>query len=500
MMKSAHCAAALAMATLAASAWAQKAPRAVHDNFYWLGEFNKASTVMVVEQGIVPRTLGAKIADGVAKVIADGEKPGAQRPGDYLQYEPLLIAYAGPDATRMHSGRSRQDILAATRRVMLRERALDLMQSMNAAREKMLALAAQHVDTIVPGYTNGVQAQPTTYAHYLLGFAEAYDRHAQRLREAYARLNQNPLGAAVYGTSSFPVNRARLAELLGFEGNVENGYDAVQVSTIDVAAELAGLASISALTTGAFVQDIHTQYHQTSPWFLIQEGAQTHTSSIMPQKRNPTILNNLRLQASTVVGDAAVFTLQAHNVTPGMPDYKREQSQKTLEDAATMFAQLRTLLENLVVNPAVALEEVNREYSTTTELADVLQREADVPFRVGHHFASELVTFGREKKLKPAEIRFADATRIWAEAAKKYSADATFPLSEKRFRESLSAEGMIAGSKGLGGPQTAEVNRMLDAETKTLASDREWLKSRRERLAEAQAKLDRTFAAIGEAK
>ena len=481
-----------AIAATSSAAQASKA-KAAHDNFYWLGEFNKASTVMVIEQGIVPKELGARIAKGVSQVIEEGDKPGAKRPGDYLAYEPLLLAVAGPDATRMHSGLSRQDILATNRRVMLRERTLDLAQAMTAARERLLEMAAKHAGTIVPGYTNGVQAQPNTFGHYLLGFAGAYDRHFERLRQAYARLNLNPLGAAVYGTSSFPVSRPRLAELLGFDGNVDNGYDAVQVSTIDVAAELASIASIAALTTGALVEDIHTQYHQTSPWFLIEEGAQTHTSSIMPQKRNPTILNTLRLQASTVVGEAHLYTIQAHNVTPGMPDYKRESSQETLESATLMYTQLKTLLDNLVVNPERALAEVNAEYSTTTELADVLQREADVPFRAGHHFASELVTFGRAKGLKPAEIRFADAVHIWAEASTKFGMDAKFPLTEKRFREALSAEGMIAASKGLGGPQPDEVKRMLESERRVLAGDQEWLKARRAKLADSQAKLDIAF-------
>jgi argininosuccinate lyase len=468
----------------------------IHDDFYWLGELNKASTVMVVEQGIVPRPLGARIADGVARVIADGEKPGAQRPGDYLRYEPLLIAHAGPDATRMHSGRSRQDILATSRRLMLRERTLDLITELDRARGKLLALAATHAATIVPGYTNGVQAQPTTYGHYLLGFTEAFERHAERLHQAYARLNQSPLGAAVYGTSSFPVNRQRLAELLGFDGVVENGYDAVQLSTIDVANELGAIASLAALQVGAFVQDVHTQYHQTSPWLLIREGAQTHASSIMPQKRNPTILNTLRLQASTVIGDAYTFVIQSHNVTPGMPDYKREGSMRTLEDATTMFSQLSTLVDNLVVNPPRARAEVEAEYSTTTELADVLQREADVPFRVGHHFASELVSFGRAKGLKPAELTFADVKRIYAEAGKKFQMGAPFPLSEERFREALSAEGMVNASRGLGGPQPAEVERMLQAQRTALSAAGDWSEGRRRRLEDARAGLDRAFAAL----
>ena len=481
---------------------AQTRAKAYPDAFAVLNELNKASTVMVVEQGIVPKPLGVKIAQGLVQVIADGEKPGGKRPGDYLAYEPLLIAYVGPDATRMHSGRSRQDILPVTRRIMVRQRSLDLLDALNTARGTLLAMAEKHAATIVPGYTNGVQAQPTTFGHYLLGFEGAFDRDAERLRQAYARLNLNPLGVAVYGTSSFPVNRVRLAELLGFDGNVENGYDAAQVATMDVGAEQNGIASVAALTVGSLVEDVHTQYHQVVPWLLIEEGAQTHTSSIMPQKRNPTILNNLRLTASTVVGEAQVYTFQAHNVTPGMPDYKREQTQQTLEEAIRMFGQLKTLFDSLVVNPARALDEVNAEYSTTTELADVLQREADVPFRVGHHFASELVTFGRAKGLRPADLAFSDVVRIWSAAGKQFDLPerTPFPLTEKRFREALSAEGMVASSKGMGGPQPAEMARMLDVERKRLAEDEAWAKVARSRLAEAQAKLDGVFRALAEGR
>src|SRR5260221_10494646 len=221
---------------------------------------------MVTKQGIVPKALAATIARGVAHVIEDGKKPGAPRPGDYLQYEPLIIAYAGPDATRMHSGRSRQDILATTRRAMLRERVLDLADAMDAARGKLLDLAGKNLNTIVPAYTNGVQAQPTTYAHYLGAFAAAFERDAERLRQAYARLNLCPLGAAALGTSSFAVNRPRLAELLGFDGAVQNSYDAAQVSTIGIGGEVAALPGHSAPTIAALVPEISTYDTPTSPW------------------------------------------------------------------------------------------------------------------------------------------------------------------------------------------------------------------------------------------
>lgn len=487
-------AACLALAWL--PVFAQPKAEATHDEFYWLGEFNKAAVVMTTEQGIIPRNMSGPLARGVAKVIEEGEKAGAKRPKDYLQYEPLVVAHAGPDASRLHSGRSRQDILATTRRVMLRDRALDLINGLDSVRDKLQAIAAQHVATIVPAYTNGVQAQPTTYAHYLGGYVSVLERDAQRLREAYARLNLSPLGSAALGTSSFPVDRRRLAELLGFGGVAENSYDANQLATMDIGVELDGIAANTALTIGLFVQDLHTQYHQTEPWLMLREGALTGTSSIMPQKRNPNALNQVRLLASTVVGGATMFMIQSHNVTPGMPDYKREQSQKTLEDATQLMRQFGQLLDGIAVNPARALAEVDAEYSTTTELADVLQREADVPFRAGHHFASELVTFGRANKLKPAEIAFADAKRIYADAVRHFNLPGSgeLPLTEARFRASLSAQGMVAASRGIGGPQEAEVRRLQAQSRERLEKDRAWLKTARQQLADALSRLNSAFA------
>lgn len=485
----------LAMTAAALISSAQAAERTTtrsHDVFYWTGEINKASTVMTVETGIVPRPLGAVIARAVAQVIADGEAPGAKRPSDYLQIEPLITAIAGPEATRMHSGRSRQDINPTFHRQMQRDRLLDLAAHLNAVRARILRIATDQAATIVPAYTNGVQAQPTTYGHYLLAFAASFARDQARIEEAYTRLNLCPLGAAALGTSSFPVDRPRLAALLGFDAPVENSYDAGQTSPIDMGTEIAGLVASIAVNVGAMMQDMHTQYHQTTPWIMLREGNLTGPSSIMPQKRNPYGIQTVRGQASDSLAAATAILIAAHNLSPGMGDYKRTGAETALDTLNTTLAGLATVLDNLVIDPKRALAEVEADYSTTTELADTLQREADVPFRIGHHFASELVTYGRANALKPADLPFAEVQRIYLAS----SGGAPLPLSEAVFRRSLSARGMVEAAKGLGGPQPAEVARMLAEAKAKLADSDAWLAARRQSLAQAQAALDAAFVAL----
>jgi len=490
------CSLACVVATLlGADAFAQPAGALPsRDGFYWLNEINKASAVMVVEQEIVPRRLGTQIADALAEVIADAQAPGATRSSDYLQVEQLLIGAGGPDVTRLHSGRSRQDIGATMRRLFLREGLLVAAETLNEARESLLAKAAAHPDAIVPAYTWGVQAQPISFGHYLLAYTEALARDAERLRQAWARLNLSPLGAAALGTSSFPVNRPRLAELLGFDGMIVNSLDANQLSPVDSGVEVVSIAASSALTINLLLADITAQYAQIRPWLVLSEGNSTGVSSIMPQKRNPTGIVRLRALGSTVIGDAQTYLVQSHNVGAGMHDYKGDQPGRVLDQASLMFKSLGSLVGQLVLDEERALDEVNAGYATTTELANTLQREADVPFRIGHHFSSELVNFGRSHSLRSSEIPYADAQRIYEEAARSFGMNnAELPLTEASFQRALRAQNMVQTSKGLGGPQPAEVARMLADQTSALDRDRQWLYATRAGLAEAAERLDEAF-------
>jgi len=155
----------------------------------FLDHINQACIVMLAEAGIVPRATAARIAAGIARVMEDARTAAPRRSADYLDYEPRLIAAVGADASRLHSGRSRQDIASTIARMNLRDGVLQEIDALVLAREKALALAAQHTETIVPAYTHGVQAQPTTFAHYLHALAAA--RNATPARGVSAHQSQS---------------------------------------------------------------------------------------------------------------------------------------------------------------------------------------------------------------------------------------------------------------------------------------------------------------------
>lgn len=478
-------------ATIGAQAPAPAAAR--RDGFDLLVQQNKASIVMLTEAGIVSKPLAATIAKGIQTVDRNERRAGAQRSADYLQFEELLVAAAGQDASRLHSGRSRQDLGSTSDRLEQREALLATFAAALTAREKLLAFAAAHVDTIIPAYTHGVQAQPTTLAHYTLAFTAALERDADRLLAAYRHINLSPLGAAALATSGFPIDRPRLAELLGFAGVVQNSYDANHVSPADIKTGFAGALASGAVHVGQFVEDLHIQYHDPQPWLQLREGPLTGVSSIMPQKRNPSALERLRGLSSRVLGDAQTVFLLAHNTSTGMSDYRGpQQVVRAAEGARQMYELYGRVVESLIVSKDRSLREVNDDYATMTEVADTLQRLADVPFRIGHHFASEMTTFGRARGKRPTELTWPELQGIYKDATHGQ----TLPLTEQQMRQALDATYVVLHRNGLGGSQTAEVQRMLEAQKTELAARNGWLKSERQRLAAAEAALESAFNAI----
>lgn len=467
------------------------------DQFYWINKINKASTVMLVEVGIFPKDVGQLIAKGVDYTIRQAAQPGGKRPADVLQIERIMTDHVGAEASVIHAGRSRQDMYATFRAATLRNQTLDFADALLGMRARLLKKAADNLDTLMPAYTNGVQAVPITYGHYLLAYEESFARDQDRIAEAYKRLDLSPMGTGVLSNSIWPLDRRRLAELLGFDGVVENSLDSSQVIPSDNQIEATEIASSSAIRIGVMMQDLHTQYHQVKPWLLLQEGS-TYTSSSMPQKRNPGLIMQARMAASDVVGLSEAVVLRAHNVTTGMVDYKFEFNDLgVFPRAIKMVSATDRVFDALVVNKPRAVEELENDWTSTMNLAELLLQSHKIPFRVGHGFASQLVSYGRPRDLTPKTIPFDVVKDLFATTLERFKlAPEPFPMTEAEFREVMSPQWIVTHTKGVGGPQPAEVARMLKEAQQRLDADRAWLADRRGRLAKADAALDTAFAAL----
>ncbi|HEX8885468.1 MAG TPA: argininosuccinate lyase [Noviherbaspirillum sp.] len=495
MFKSSTISAAFLLLAHAGAAFAQQAEN--RDAFYWLGEINKASAVINTEEGLLDKSLAPKVAAGIATVLDQGRQPGGKRPATVITFEPLLIKAAGPEVTLLHAGRSSQDMLSTVRAAELRDEVLNLADQLNRTSTALVGLARKNANTIVPNYTNGVAAQPNSYGHYLLGHAAGLERDAQRLREAYARLDRSAMGTTVLNGTSWPLNRTRMADYLGFSAIVDNAFDAAQISPVDAPVEMGSIVASIALHTGSFIEDVMTQYAQPRPWILLQEGGgNTYVSSAMPQKRNPGLLNSTRQAASTAVTLSMGPMIRAHNLPPGMSDAKDGGANSDMLRSATKTLQgWEKLLQALVINPERALEELDSDWTASQELADVLMRKYKLPFRIGHHFASELVDYAKAKNIKPSAFPYAEAKRIYAEAVHGYSTE-PLPMSEQEFRSTLDPVAIIRHRTTVGGPQPAEMERMLGAADKNLAQQGEWIKASRARIDSSLARLDNDFAKL----
>jgi argininosuccinate lyase len=186
--------------------------------------------------------------------------------------------------------------------------------------------------------------------------------------------------------------------------------------------------------------------------------------------------------------------MQMHNIAPGMPDPKEvDANGAVVNSAIVVLKDWDRVLKALVISPSRALEELNSDWTASQELADVLMRRYKVPFRIGHHFASELVDFAKARDIKPLDFPYAEARRIYAESVAGTKYPAALPLGEAEFRSTLDPAAIVRNRATAGGPQPAEMDRMLRAAQQRHADRAEWANGQRTRIAGALARLDTDF-------
>lgn len=474
------------------SVFAAQPPR---DNFYWLGQINKASDVINTDEGLLTPEEGHAFAKGIDKVLRDGNLPGAARPHNVITFEPYLIKAAGPDVTKIHAGRSSQDMLTTVGIMEQREHLLTMAKKLNQVQGDFIRLAEENKDTLIPNYTNGVAAQPNSLAHYFIAYANAYGRDMQRVREYYKRLNRSPMGSTVLNGTGWPLDRDRMAEYLGFDGLAYNTYDAGQIFPQEAPIETGGITNCIAIHTTSFIEEIMQQYAQPRPWIILKEGGgNTYVSSAMPQKRNPGLLNSCRTDASTLLGMSVEAMFRSHNIPAGMADGRLSGARDIMPQASKVLTSMDKILNNLVIDPARSLEELNLDWTCSQEIADELMKNHGIPFRMGHHFASEIVTYARAHDITPRDFTYEDAKAIYAKVSvSDPNLPRSFPMTEEEWEHAKDPASIVRNRKVKGGPQPAELDKMIQMAKEELSDNRAWTEETEKKLASAEQKLNQDF-------
>lgn len=478
------------------TSWDEVPPR---DEFFWINEVNKATLLTNKKKGLLTESEACNFGKAVTRVEANGNIKGNPRPKMYIRYEPLVVKEAGLTATLMHAGRSSQDIHATFQRAMMRDSTLRLMKALLAVRQGFLKLVEDNPDVLIPCYTNGVAAQPSSLAHVLLAHTTAFARDFDRSLSAYARLNECPMGACVLNGTGWPLDRQGMSDYLGFDRPVANTFDAGQVGGTDVMIDAAIELVHPMLHISQFIAEIMQQYAQPRPWILVSA---TYASSAMPQKRNPGPIIDVRRDASAVLGSLNSVIMRAHNLPTGMYDAKDEKlNMEMLDDAVKVVEAFATLLSMLRIDKDRALEELNLDWTASQELADVLMRKFGIPFRVGHGFASRMVTVARNNQWTPKDFPLAEARKIYEALRDELkeelpSLPSEFPFDEKGFRAVLSPAHIVAERAVDGGPQPDSLLKLKIAGQELLNADEMTLNRLFDQLQEAQSKLHKDFGEL----
>ena len=309
----------------------------------------------------------------------------------YIQAD-LAASCGEDDAGRMHTARSRNDIALTLYRMRLREEVLQLAEAVHQVCATLLALARQHIETLMPAYTHTQPAQPTTLAHYLLAAIECFSRDQRRLQAVFATVNCSPLGACAITTTGFPIDREYTADLLGFEGLQLNSYGAIAAT--DYVTETAGAIATAMVNLGKLVQDL-LQWSNPAFGYLRLSGGWVQISSIMPQKRNPVALEHTRILASKALAQAQGVFTTAHNTPFGDIVDSEDDLQPLVFAMTTDALRALRLFAGLMSDCHIDVERLSQrahdDFLTVTDLADTLVRQDGLSFEAAHALVSEAV-------------------------------------------------------------------------------------------------------------
>tara|TARA_Y100000746_G_scaffold60532_1_gene49192 strand:+ start:195 stop:1580 length:1386 start_codon:yes stop_codon:yes gene_type:complete len=311
----------------------------------------------------------------------------------HMNIESRLTEICGEPGKKLHTGRSRNDQVATDIRLYLRDYVVMINHELKKLLNALLDLAEKENSTIMPGFTHLQAAQPITFGHHLLAYFEMFKRDLERLQESYKRINTMPLGSAALAGTSYPINRERTAELLGFERISQNSLDAV--SDRDFAIEFASNASLIMMHLSRFSEEL-VLWSSAQFEFVSLPDSFCTGSSIMPQKKNPDVPELVRGKTGRVTGNlVSLLTLMKGQPLAYNKD-NQEDKEPLFDSVETIYSCVRIfadMVPKIEANKQNMLNSAIKGFTTATDLADYLVKKG-LPFRDAHDVVGRAVAFG----------------------------------------------------------------------------------------------------------
>lgn len=443
----------------------------VEHYFDALIETNKAWAVMLVEAGIVERSTGA----GLMKAILELEREGRAGMGSfdpryeyfYSHMERYLIEHAGEEvAGEINIGRTRPEPLA---RMATRSRLLQVLEGSARLRARLLQLADGEIETVMPQWTHCQPAQPSTLGHYLVAIHDALERDFRRLSSAYQTTNQCTLGCGALAGTSYDIDRARVAELLGFDGFVENTIDCV--SGADWAIEVSNAVATMMVTISRFCEDLY--FWQTWEFGFVEIGDEyAGSSSMMPQKKNAYPFEYVRARGGRAIGEATAALATLHNTNyQDIKDVEEEVVIPVLRVLDEVIEALRLLegaLASLSFKRDRMLDKAADGFSTASELAaQIHRRNPSLSYRSAHRVVGGVVRRAVETGVEPLEVK----AELVQEAAAETLGFRLEDLDDGTVRRALDPRAFVDAHDVPGGPAPVVVQKAIESAHTRLQRD-----------------------------
>lgn len=419
-----------------------------------------AHSEMLAKTGIISADDQKRIADGLETILGEIEAGtfefSTKLEDIHMNIEARLAELIGPAAGRLHTARSRNDQVAVDFRLWVKDEFHRVAEALKGLIAAFVARAEEHAATVMPGFTHLQTAQPVTFGHHCLAYAEMFARDLSRVRDAIERMDESPLGAAALAGTGFPIDRHMTAKALGFREPTRNSLDSV--SDRDYALEFLSVASIAGTHLSRLAEEIVIWSTPQFGFVRLSDSFSTG-SSIMPQKKNPDAAELVRAKTGRLNG----HLIGLLTVMKGLPlTYSKDmqEDKEAVFDAAEtldlMLAAMTGMVRDLTVNEAAMKRAAGSGYSTATDLADWLVRELGIPFREAHHVTGRAVALAEEKKCGLEKLTLEDLKSIH----EGITAD-IFSV--------LSVQNSVKSRQSFGGTAPAEVRRQVRYWKKRLA-------------------------------